>query len=456
MKVIKRETFSNQLGFIFAAAGSAVGLGNIWRFPYLAARYGGGTFLIVYILLVLTFGFTLMVTESALGRKTRLSSISAFSAINKKFGFVGYLAAIIPIIITPYYFVIGGWVLKYCSAFLLDGWQNAAKDGYFGSFVADSSGPIEPVLWFVGFGVITCIIICLGVKNGVERASRILMPLLIIFLLGITIFSFTTEGILDGLKFYFIPDFTKLSANLFLAAMGQMFYSMSLAMGIMITYGSYMKGTANIEVSVKRIEMFDMGVAILAGLMIVPTVYVMSGGDQNAVNAGPSMMFVTMPKLFASMGFHGHLIGTIFFILVLFAALTSAISLMETVVSIFADHFHLSRIKACIIAFSLTFVLGIFSALGFGLLDFISIGGMTFLDMSDFITNAVLMPVVALLTCIFIGFIVGPKIIIDELELNAAFKKKTMYITFVKYIAPIFLVAILISSILNALGIIKM
>ncbi|MDR0885137.1 MAG: sodium-dependent transporter [Clostridiales Family XIII bacterium] len=448
-----RSSFSNRIGFVLAAAGSAVGLGNIWRFPYLAAKYGGGSFLIVYLLLVISFGFTLMVTEIALGRKTGKSAIQAFSMLQHKWGFVGIICAAIPIIITPYYCVIGGWVAKFFVAFVTGQGTASAADGYFNNFIG---GTFSPLIWFVIYLALTCVVVLLGVKDGIERASRILMPLLIAFLIGITIYSFTMDGALEGIKFYFTPDLSKFTPALFLAAMGQMFYSMSLAMGIMITYGSYMKKSDHIEASVKQIEWFDTGVAMLAGLMIVPAVFAFSGGDENAVNAGPGMMFVTMPKMFTSMGISGNIVGAIFFLLVLFAALTSSISLLETVVSIFADKLRISRLKACIISFSLTFVLGVPSALGFGKLSMISIGGMSFLDMCDFITNSVLMPIVALLTCIFVGFVIKPSTVISEIETNGIFKRKGLYIVFIKYVAPIMVLAILISSVMNSLGLITL
>ena len=276
----ERSSFSGRLGFVLAAAGSAVGLGNIWRFPYLAAKYGGGIFLLVYVVLVVTFGFSLMVAEIALGRNTRLSAIGAYKKLNKKFGFLGILTALVPIIILPYYSVIGGWVTNYFVTFLSGHHMEASSDDYFGGFIGQT---FEPVLWLAIFGVITFVIVLCGVKRGIETANKFMMPILIVLCVAVCVYSCTLPGALEGVKFYLIPDFSRFSINTVLGAMGQMFYSMSLAMGIMITYGSYMKKETSIEKSVSQIEIFDTGVALLAGLMIVPAVFVFSGGDQSAM-----------------------------------------------------------------------------------------------------------------------------------------------------------------------------
>ena len=435
-----RSNFSGKIGFILAAAGSAVGLGNIWRFPYLAAKYGGGSFLICYIILAVTFGFTLMVAEIAIGRKTGLSAIGAFQKLDKRFGFLGILAAIVPIIILPYYSVIGGWVLKYFYAFITEGAATVSGDSYFSEFTASTASPI---LWFSLFIALTALVVLFGVEKGIEKVSKVMMPILAVLTVGIAIYVLTMDGAMDGLKYYLLPNMSNFSVMTVLAAMGQLFYSMSLAMGIMITYGSYMPKSTNLESSVRQIEIFDTGFAFFAGLMIVPSVFIFSGEDESALNAGAGLMFITLPKVFASMPL-GTVLGTVFFILVFFAAVTSSISLMETIVSIFMDKFKWSRRFTC--------------TLGFGALDFIKPLGMSILDAMDFISNSVLMPIVAVLTCVFVGFVIKPQAIIDEVEAsdNGAFKSKKMFTVMIKWIAPIFLIAILISSILNAFGIITM
>lgn len=448
-----RSNFTSRIGFILAASGSAVGLGNIWRFPYLAAQYGGGTFLLCYIILAVTFGFSLMIAEIALGRKTGLSAIGAFASLNKRYRFVGVLAALVPVIIYPYYSVIGGWVIKYFFTFLTGGVKAAAEDTYFTGFI---SGVSEPILWFTLFAAITAVVVICGVEKGIEKVSKIMMPLLVVLTVCISLYVLTIDGAMDGVKYYVMPHMSDFSVKTVLSAMGQLFYSMSLAMGIMITYGSYMKKSTNLESSVRQIEIFDTGIAFFAGLMIIPAVFAFSGGDPSALNAGPGLMFITLPKVFASMNF-GGVLGTVFFILVFFAAVTSAISLMETIVSILMDLFHWTRRKTSILVFVYCLLMGIPSSLGFGIWDFIQPLGMSILDAWDFISNSVLMPIVALLTCFFVGFVIKPQTIIDEAcAEGAAFKGKNLFTVIIKWVAPIILVAILISSILNALGIFVM
>ena len=449
----KRSSFSGKLGFVLSAAGASVGLGNIWRFPYLAAKGGGGVFILCYVVLALTFGFTLLTTEIAIGRKTGQSPLTAYEQMHKGWGGIGVLACAVPVIILPYYCVIGGWVIKFAWAFLTGSGNAAAADDYFSNFIARTG---EPVMWLVFFILATSVVILLGVNKGIENISKVLMPLLVVLSVIIAVFVVTRPGAGAGIVYYLKPDLSKISANAFLAALGQLFYSMSLAMGIMITYGSYMKKNEDIESSVRNIEIFDTGIAFLAGLMIVPAVFVFSGGDQASLKAGPTLMFITLPKVFDSMA-GGHLIGTVFFVLVLFAALTSSISLMETVVSIFVDKTKKSRkfITVCVTVY--TVLMAIPSSLGFGIWSGFSIHGMSILDFFDFISNSVLMPIVAFLTCVFVGFIVKPETITDEVESSTQkFKSKKLYIVLIKYVAPILVLLILFSSVLNALGIITL
>lgn len=448
----KRSNFSNKLGFVLAASGSAVGLGNIWRFPYLAAQYGGGTFLLIYLILAVTFGFSLMIAEIALGRKTGLSAISAFKSLDKRFGFLGVLAAAVPIIIFPYYCVIGGWVIKYFSVFISGGVKAAAEDAYFTGFI---SGTFEPLGWFFLFIALTALVVVCGVEQGIEKVSKFMMPILVILTIIIAVYGLTLDGAMEGLVYYIKPHMADVSAKTILAAMGQLFYSMSLAMGIMVTYGSYMKKENNLESSVRQIEIFDTGIAFLAGMMIIPAVFAFSGGDRTALSAGPGLMFITLPKVFASMKL-GTLIGVIFFVLVFFAALTSAISLMETIVSFFMDKLHWGRKKSALFVFILALVMGVPSSLGFGPLGFISWMGMSVLDIMDFISNSVLMPIVAFFTCIFVGFIIKPSVIADEVKAtDGKFRAESLFTIMIKWVAPIFLVAILASSVASALGIFK-
>lgn len=445
----KRGNFTGKLGFVLAAAGSAVGLGNIWRFPYLAAEYGGGIFLFIYLILAVTLGFALMSAEILIGRKTGLSAIGAFKKLDKRFSFVGILAAIVPAIILPYYCVIGGWVAKFIAVFATGKAGDAADGGtYFGNFISDNT---QPIGWFLLFLGLTALIVLFGVEKGVERVSKVMMPLLVVMIICITVYVLCQPGAMSGLKYYLVPDFSNFEIKGVLAAMGQLFYSMSLAMGIMITYGSYMKKDVNVESSVHSIEIFDTGIAFLAGLMIIPAVAA-SGGD---MGKGPGLMFVALPKVFDGM-FGGTVIGLIFFILVFFAALTSSISLMETVVSIVKDKFKLSRKVSCGIILGLCLLLGIPSALSNGgVLSSITILGKGFLDFFDFISNSVLMPIVALITCIFIGYILKPKALISEAEeCGNKFKAKRLFTVVIKYIAPVCIVLILGFSVLEAFEVI--
>ena len=450
----KRSSFSNRIGFVLAAAGSAVGLGNIWRFPYLAAKYGGGIFLFVYLILVVTFGFTLMITEISIGRKTRLSCVEAFGKLNDKFRFLGPLNAIIPILIVPYYCVIGGWVIKYMVEFILGNGAALASDAYFGDFISVAANGIanNPMPWFIVYVLLNTVILLMGVNKGIESMSKFMMPLLVILAVVISIYSLTLPGAMEGLKFYLLPDFSKLSISTILGAMGQMFYSMSLAMGIMITYGSYMKDEDNLESSVTQIQIFDTGVAMLAGLMIIPSVVAFNGGNPDGISAGPGLMFGVLPKVFETMG-GGNLLGAAFFVLVFFAALTSSISLLETFVSIIQDKFHTPRNATILGATVFTILVGTLSCLGYGPLSGVTVLGMAFLDFFDFFTNSILMPIAALLTCVLVGFVVGPKFVADEVtKAGHPFKREKLYNVMIRYVAPVMLAVILLGEIAKYFG----
>lgn len=454
----ERSSFTNRIGFVLAAAGSAVGLGNMWRFPYLAAKYGGGAFLIIYILLAVTFGFALMITEISIGRKTRLSCIEAYQKLDKRFAALGWLSALIPVIITPYYCVIGGWVVKYFVEFLRGNMAGVADDAYFGAFIGSAGNGIfeNPMFWFILFVLMTFIVVLFGVDKGIEKASRFLMPVLVVLSIGVAVYTLTLPGSMEGLKYYLLPDLSDVSVTTVLAAMGQLFYSMSLAMGIMITYGSYMKKEDNLETSVAQIELFDTGIALLAGLMIVPAVVAFNGGDASLIRgkAGPGLMFGVLPKVFDSMSM-GGLIGGAFFLLVFFAALTSSISLMETVVSIVQDKVKISHKAATVLSSAAVLIIGIPSCLGYGPWADITVLKMQFLDFFDFISNSVLMPIAAIGTCICIGHVVGTKFVEDEVEASGAFKKKALYRVMIRWVAPVMLAAILAGELLKYFGVIS-
>lgn len=447
-----RSSFSGKIGFVLAAAGSAVGLGNIWRFPYLAAKYGGGIFLLVYIALSVTFGFSLMIAEIAIGRKTGKSAIEAFGSLDKRFSTLGFFAAAVPIMILPYYSVIGGWVMKYMVGFITGSAGVMAETSYFDNYIATVG---EPLLWFALFIGATAVIVLFGVEKGIEKVSKVMMPVLVVLTIFIAVYTICTmEGAWDGVLYYITPDFSKFSIMTVVAAMGQLFYSMSLAMGIMITFGSYMKKDISIEKSTKQIEIFDTGVAFLAGLMIIPAVFSFSGGDESALGKGPGLMFVTLPKVFDAMP-GGTVIGAAFFIMVLLAALTSSISLMETIVSIFMDKLKLDRKVSCLIVLGISVLLGVPSSLGYSAWSEFKILGMQVLDFFDFASNNIMMPLIALVTCIFVSFFIKPKTVIDEVELSGKFKWRGLFAVVIKYIAPVCILVILVSSVLSAFGVLE-
>ncbi len=456
----KRISFSNSLGFVLAAAGSAVGLGNIWRFPYLAAKDGGGLFLVIYMILVLTFGFTLLTTELAIGRKTKQSPLTAYRSVHPKFGFLGLLACIVPMLIIPYYSAIGGWVLKYFMVFITGKGTEAASDGYFTGFITMD---YQPMIYMAIFLLATAVIVYFGVEKGIEKVSRILMPILVILVVGIAIFSLTITHTdesgnvrtgLEGLKIYLIPSLEgkgiKDVAVVIMDAMGQLFYSLSIAMGIMVAYGSYVRDDDNLMKSINRIELFDTLIAFFAGVMIIPSVFAFMGRE-GLDASGPGLMFVSMPKVFMEMGAAGFVIGTVFFLMVIFAALTSCISIMEAIVSSFMDKFHISRKKATIIETLIALVVGAIVCLGYNKLYFeIPLpNGSTaqILDILDYLSNNVIMPILAIGTCILIGWVTGPKYVLDEVtKTGDRFGRKGLYIVMIRFVAPVLLFLLLLKA----------
>ena len=461
----KRGSFTGSLGFVLAAAGSAVGLGNIWRFPYLAAKDGGGVFLLCYLVLALTFGFALLTTEIAIGRKTGKSPLVAYGQMHKRFSWVGTLACLIPTLILPYYCAIGGWVLKYLAAFLTGGGVDAAADGYFTGFITSQ---FSPIIWFVLFMAATIYVVYKGVNNGIERFSKLVMPALLVMIVAIAAFSLTlshtdangvTRTGIEGMKIYMIPNFEGMTIGRFavvlMDALGQLFYSISVAMGIMIAYGSYVKKETNIVKSVNQIEIFDTMVAFLAGMMIVPAVYTFMGTE--GMSAGPSLMFISLPKVFQAMGAIGTVVGVVFFVMVAFAALTSSVSVMEAVVSSVMDKWHVNRDKATVCVGAYALIAGIIVCLGYNLFYFElrlpndSVGQI--LDVMDYISNFVLMPVVAIAACVMVGWVLGPKSIIEEVTRNGErFGREKLYIAMVKIVAPVLLLFLLLQS----LGVVKL
>lgn len=459
METKKKSSFTGSLGFVLAAAGSAVGVGNIWRFPYLAAKDGGGLFLIIYLALILTFGFTLLVTDVAIGRRTKTNALHAFGSIRKNWSFLGHITFLVPAIIMTYYSVIGGWILKYMVTYVTGAGHQAAQDGYFTGFISSKAAPVFFMLVFLSF---TAFIVYRGVEKGIERFSRIVMPGLLLLIIGIGLYALTLrfEGAdgqlrtgLQGLRVYLVPDFTGLTFSRFLQilldAMSQLFFSLSVSMGIMITYGSYVKKDVNLNRSLSQIELFDTTVAFLAGLMIIPAVYVFFGTEGMA--SGPSLMFVSLPKVFEAMGPMGQILGMVFFLMVVFAALTSSVSIMETLTANCMDIFHSDRKKTSLVIGALSAAASVIICLGYNVFYFeMTLPNGTaaqLLDLMDYVSNSFLMPFISLMTCIFVGWVVGPKWIGEEMEASGhTFSRKKMYNFMIKYVMPLVMAVLFLQS----------
>lgn len=453
-------TFSGQLGFVLAAAGSAVGVGNLWRFPYLAAKDGGGAFIVIYLVLVVSFGFTLLVSDLAIGRKTGKSAIHAYEAISKKWKFLGVLTFLVPAVIMTYYAVIGGWITKFMVDFIVGNGTAAADDGYFVSFI---TSPVSPVVYGLIFMVVTGFVIYNGVESGIERCSKLLMPVLILLVVGISIFSLTlshtdADGTvrtgLQGLAVYLKPDFSHMTPGTFLRtlldAMSQIFFSLSVSMGIMITYGSYVKKDVNLYKSVKQIEIFDTGVALLAGMMIIPAIFVFSGMDGMA--KGPTLMFVAMPKVFAAMGPAGRYLGIAFFALAIFATLTSCVSVLESITANCMEIFHASRKKTTVVLTVIYSAATAAVALGYSVLYFelkLPSGDVgQLLDLMDYISNSLMMPVISMLSAILIGWVVGSKWVTDEVQRNGEkFGRKKLYNVMIRFVVPVVMLILTLEAV---------
>ena len=452
-----RSVWSSKMAFVLSAAASAVGLGSIWRFPYLAAKYGGGTFLLTYLVFVFTIGIALLLLETALGRKTGQSAIGAYKAFNKKGAFIGIMASVIPFIIAPYYCVIGGWVSKYAVIYFSETPAGVADGGtLFTNFITSGT---ESIIFMLLFMAITYLIVALGVNDGVEKANLIMMPLLIVMALGIAIYALTLPGAWEGVAYYLVPDFSKFSPELILAALGQTFFGLSLSVGIMITYGSYAAKSTKLTSSAGQIAGTTSAISILAGLMIVPATFAALGSAEAvAENSGPSLMFLILPQVFESMGSAASVMGIIFFILIFFAALTSSISLVETCTSIFQDGANWTRRRSLITSIILITVAGVVVNLGFSALCWIQpMGeGSSILDFLDFATNSVMMPFVGLLTCVFIGWVVKPGVLVNEIKESSEFKAEKLWIVTIKYIAPVVMLIIMIASTAQGLGLLSL
>ena len=455
----KTNHFSGQVGFVLAAAGSAVGVGNLWRFPYLAAKDGGGLFLLVYLALVLTFGFTLLTSDIAIGHRTKKSAIGAYTEMHPRWRFLGILTFLVPVLIMTYYAVIGGWITKYAVSYLTGQAAAAAQDNYFTSFI---SSPVSPVVFALLFMGVTAFIVYNGVQDGIERVSRYMMPVLLVLVVVIAGYSLTLRHTdasgqmrtgMEGFVYYLTPHLEGLTVSRFLQilldAMSQLFFSLSVSMGIMITYGSYVKPDVNLNRAVNQIEFFDTGVALLAGAMIIPAVYVFSGVE--GMGAGPSLMFVSLPKVFNAMGAAGVVVGVLFFVAAIFATLTSCISVLESIVANCMEILHTNRKKTVLVLSGVYLAASAVIALGYSIFYFeVQLpNGSTgqLLDIMDYVSNSVMMPLIALLSTILIGWVVGPDYVVEEMEKGGArFTRKKIYRVMIRYVAPVMMLVLFLQS----------
>lgn len=455
----KKSSFTGSIGFVLAAAGSAVGVGNIWRFPYLCAKDGGGLFLIIYLVLVLTFGFVLLTTDVAIGRRTKQNALRAFATLHPKWKFLGYLTFLVPVLIMTYYSVIGGWIVKYFTVYLVSDGSEAVQEGYFTSFITSK---VSPIVFMLLFFALTAWIVYCGVEKGIEKWSKYIMPGLLVLIIGIAVFSLTlshedADGTvrtgLQGLLVYLKPDVTGLTVTGFLGilldAMSQLFFSLSVSMGIMITYGSYVKDEVDLNKATGQIELFDTTVALLAGLMIIPAVYVFLGKEGMA--SGPSLIFVSLPNVFQAMGVVGRAVAIAFFVALGFAALTSCVSVMETLVANCMEIFHQTRKKMCALVGTYSLVTAIIICLGYNYFYFelpLPNGSTAqLLDLMDYISNSFLMPFISLLTSILIGWVIGPKWIVEEVEKNGEhFGRAKLYTFMIRYVVPVVMLILFLSS----------
>ena len=455
----KKHGFTGQIGFVMAAAGSAVGVGNLWRFPYLAAKDGGGLFILIYLILTFTFGFTLLTSDIAIGRKTGKNSIKAYTAMSPKWSFLGILTFLVPVLIMTYYAVIGGWITRYIVVYLTGQNQLAAQDSFFTDFI---TSPSQSTLYAVIFMLLTAWIVFNGVEKGIEQCSKILMPVMLVMIVAIAIFALTltrtdeagvTRTGLQGLAVYLTPSFEGLTVKRFLQilldAMSQIFFSLSVSMGIMITYGSYIKKDVDVNASIHQIEFFDTGVALLAGMMIIPSIFVFEGVE--GMKAGPSLMFISLPKVFASMPTLGRFVGLAFFLMAAFAALTSCVSVLETITANCMEIFHTRRKQTTVALTMIYTVASVIIALGYSKfyvelpLPNGSIGQL--LDLMDYISNSFMMPFISMLSAILIGWVVGPDWIVEEVEHGGCkFGLKGLYRVMIKYVVPVIMFILFLTS----------
>lgn len=432
----KRDTFGTRLGIIFATVGSAVGLGNIWRFPYMLGSNGGAAFLLVYLLCALLLGLPVMIAEFYIGRHSKRNAAGAFKVIapGTKWSVIGYNGVLAAFLILGFYFVIAGWTLEYVFQAVTGSLGEKSAAVFEVEFSNFSSGIFRPILWTLLFMGITHYIITTGVKNGIERSSKLLMPMLFMILIALCIRSLTLPGAMDGIDFLFKPDFGKLSSSVLLSAMGQAFFSLSVGMGCLITYSSYFNNKTNLQRTALEVTLIDTLVAVLAGVMIFPAVF--SFGIKPT--AGVELVFITLPNVFGQLPF-GSLWSCIFFLLLAVAALTSTISLHEVATAYLHEERNMTRKRAALYVSSGVTVLAVLSSLSFGVMKDFTLFGLTFFDLLDYVTAKLMLPLGGMLICIFVGWRIEKKILKAELTNKGTvpFYFFRFYSFLLKYIAPV-------------------
>ena len=440
MAKIERAKFGSRLGVILATAGSAVGLGNVWRFPYMTGENGGAVFIIIYVACVLLLGIPCMISEFIIGRHGRSNTARAYHKLSdgKPWSVIGYMGVLTGFLITGYYAVVAGWCLQYVWASFIG--HMSGHPAYFRQYFAElSADPVKPVLWTVIILGITYLIIEHGVRDGIERASKLMMPTLFILLLVIVVASCMLPGAADGIHFLLQPDFSKINSDVFLAALGQAFYSLSIAMGCLCTYASYFSKHTNLTAAAIQIGVIDCLVAILAGLMIFPAAFSVGVSP----GSGPSLIFITLPNVFqqafGSIPVVGYFISLLFFILLSLAALTSLMSLHEVSTAFFQEELVITRKKAAIIVTVSTAVIGALCSLSLGAVDSLVLLGKPLFDWFDFITGQIFLPIVGFLTCILIGWFVPHKMVRDEFTNWGTLRGRYfhLYLFLVKYVCPL-------------------
>jgi NSS family neurotransmitter:Na+ symporter len=438
-----RGGFTSNVGFILAAAGSAIGLGNIWRFPYMTGTNGGSAFVLLYVIAVVVIGVSLLLVEFTIGRYGKANAVDSYGKINPKLKFIGRIGFFSSPMFLSYYSVLSGWIIYYTIR-SLTGLTNVPIDGMGGFFMNFISQPGLPLLFHAIFSAMTVYIIARGVSNGIERWSKILMPILFILLLVLVIRSLTLPGAAEGIAWFLNPDFSKLSGAVLVAAVGQIFFSLSVGMSGMITYASYLKGNENLVRTAGIVAFFDTLVAILAGLVIFPAVftYGMEPG------AGVGLIFITLPAVFASMPF-GSFFGFLFFALLIVANLTSSISILEMPTAYLIEKKNFTRPRAAIFIGGIAFVLGIAVSFGYGIWSHITLGEMTILDVFDYLGSNIILPLCGLLSAIVVGWIWKNRGAVEEVTNGGAINRKTapIWYSIVKFVIPVLIILIFLSVI---------